>query len=124
MGKIKGRPERPLSAKSRPSSKEFICSVRPSLNDRFRLEADVQLNGISWSRPAAVGQKRAFDLNEKEGLKFIILAESSTCRIEYGKRICTHQCEEEILISCIWIAIRIAVDGNTIFSKKVQPVVA
>ncbi len=31
--------ERLLSAKSRPSSKEFICSVRPFLNDRFRLGA-------------------------------------------------------------------------------------
>ena len=29
--------EGPLTAKSRPSSKEFICSVRPSLNVRFRL---------------------------------------------------------------------------------------
>ena len=29
--------ERLLSAKSRPSSKELICSVRSSLNDRFRL---------------------------------------------------------------------------------------
>ncbi len=31
--------ERLLTAKSRPSSKEFICSVRPSLNDRYRLRA-------------------------------------------------------------------------------------
>ncbi len=37
--------ERLLSAKSRPSSKEFICSVRPSLNDRFRLEADGRVIG-------------------------------------------------------------------------------
>ena len=31
--------ERQLLGESRHSSKEFICSVRPSLNDRFRLEA-------------------------------------------------------------------------------------
>ncbi len=33
-------PDRQLLGESRHSSKEFICSVRPSLNDRFRLEAD------------------------------------------------------------------------------------
>jgi len=31
-----------LIGESRHSSKEFICSVRPSLNDRFRLQAAVQ----------------------------------------------------------------------------------
>ncbi len=31
------------SARSRPSPKELICSVRPSLNDRFRLEAAGQI---------------------------------------------------------------------------------
>ncbi len=35
--------EQPLVGESRHSSKEFICSVRPSLNDRFRLEADVRV---------------------------------------------------------------------------------
>ncbi len=35
-------PERPLIGGSRHSSKEFICSVRPSLNGRFRLGADGQ----------------------------------------------------------------------------------
>ncbi len=33
----------PLLGGSRHSSKEFICSVRPSLNDRFRLGADGQI---------------------------------------------------------------------------------
>ncbi len=33
---------RPLVGESRHSSKEFICSVRPSLNDRFRLRAALQ----------------------------------------------------------------------------------
>ncbi len=32
--------DRQLLGESRHSSKEFICSVRPSLNDRYRLEAD------------------------------------------------------------------------------------
>ncbi len=31
--------DRPLLGESRHSSKEFICSVRPYLNDRYRLEA-------------------------------------------------------------------------------------
>ncbi len=31
-----------LRPQSRHSSKEFICSVRPSLNDRFRLQAAVR----------------------------------------------------------------------------------
>ncbi len=35
--------ERPLVGESRHSSTEFICSVRPSLNDRSRLEAALQL---------------------------------------------------------------------------------
>ena len=35
--------ERPLVGESRHSSKEFICSVRPSLNDRFRLGAAGQI---------------------------------------------------------------------------------
>ncbi len=33
----------PLLGESRHSSKEFICSVRPSLNDRFRLGAAAQI---------------------------------------------------------------------------------
>ncbi len=32
-----------LIGESRHSSKEFICSVRPSLNDRFRLETAGQV---------------------------------------------------------------------------------
>ncbi len=37
--------DRLLLGESRHSSKEFICSVRPSLNDRFRLEAASHLIG-------------------------------------------------------------------------------
>ncbi len=33
----------PLLGESRHSSKEYICSVRPSLNDRFRLTAAGQV---------------------------------------------------------------------------------
>ncbi len=36
-------PDRPLLGESRHSSKEFICSVRPSLNDRYRLGAAGQI---------------------------------------------------------------------------------
>jgi hypothetical protein len=43
LGSFSDVHERLLSAKSRPSSKEFICSVRSSLNDRFRLEAAGQI---------------------------------------------------------------------------------
>ena len=35
--------DRPLLGGSRHSSKEFICSVRPSLNDCYRLTAALQL---------------------------------------------------------------------------------
>ncbi len=35
--------DRLLLGESRHSSKEFICSVRPSLNDRFRLGAAGQI---------------------------------------------------------------------------------
>ncbi len=35
--------DRLVIGESRHSSKEFIYSVRPSLNDRFRLEADRRL---------------------------------------------------------------------------------
>ncbi len=42
-------PELPLLGESRHSSKEFICSVRPSLNDRFRLGAAGQIMKL---RPA------------------------------------------------------------------------
>ena len=37
--------DRLVIGESRHSSKEFICSVRPSLNDRFRLEADGRVIG-------------------------------------------------------------------------------
>ena len=36
-------PDRPLLGESSHSSKEFICSVRPSLNDRYRLEAGLPM---------------------------------------------------------------------------------
>ncbi len=41
--------DRPLLGESRHSSKEFICSVRPSLNDRSRLRAALQKS----ARPAS-----------------------------------------------------------------------
>ncbi len=54
--------DRPLVGESRHSSKEFICSVRPSLNDRFRLLAALQLFEKLSPRSAATGQKRTFEL--------------------------------------------------------------
>jgi len=61
--------ERLLSAKSRPSSKELICSVRPSLNDRFRLQAAVHIlhNASYWT--AEIGHKRPFAGYEKPGAR-------------------------------------------------------
>ncbi len=53
-------PERPLIGESRHSSKEFICSVRPSLNDCYRLLAALQLLEKLSPRSAAIGQKRSF----------------------------------------------------------------
>ncbi len=47
--------ERQLVGESRHSSKEFICSVRPSLNDRFRLLAALQLFEKLSPRSAAIG---------------------------------------------------------------------
>ncbi len=52
--------EGPLLGESRHSSKEFICSVRPSLNDRFRLLADLRSIGKLSSRQAQNGQVRKF----------------------------------------------------------------
>ncbi len=53
-------PDRQLLGESRHSSKEFICSVRSSLNDCFRLEAALQLTTKKSRRQAATGQKQTF----------------------------------------------------------------
>jgi len=46
-----------LIGESRHSSKEFICSVRPSLNDRFRLQAAVRrTKRLHWLK-ATTGHK-------------------------------------------------------------------
>ncbi len=52
-------PDRQLLGESRHSSKEFICSVRPSLNDCFRLLAALQLFEKLSPRSAAIGHKRS-----------------------------------------------------------------
>ncbi len=59
-------PERPLLGESRHSSKEFICSVRPSLNDRYRLKAALQLTTKKSRRQASTGQEPSFTSNYDE----------------------------------------------------------
>ncbi len=49
--------DRPLLGESGHSSKELICSVRPRLNDRFRLLAALQLFEKLSPRSAATGPK-------------------------------------------------------------------
>ncbi len=49
-----------LLGESRPPSKDFICSVRPFLNDRFRLLAALHLFEKLSPRSAAINQKRTF----------------------------------------------------------------
>ncbi len=41
--------DRPLIGESSHSSKAFICSVRPPLNDRYRLGADGRVLGLRWT---------------------------------------------------------------------------
>ncbi len=53
----------PLLGESRHSSKEFICSVRPSLNDRFRLTAALQLVEKTPPQQAATGHEETFSLD-------------------------------------------------------------
>ncbi len=89
--------QRPVesAAKSRPSSKEFICSVRPSLNDRFRLQAAVQALEF---RQAATDPLRTFaptrvsidertcchrESSDTDGLSMINLVKTSL-RLEDG----------------------------------------
>ncbi len=50
-------PDRPLLGESRHSSKEFICSVRPSSNDRSRLGAAGQHFRNLPLRQAGIGQE-------------------------------------------------------------------